>query len=132
VPVGNFQYFTNGCIGIDGDRILDHACFVLLDDVDLLGLLVHVHVLVDDANATFLGHGNRQARFGDGIHSCGHQRRPEIDFPGQPGAKIYISGQDFGIGGDKRDIIESKGFTGQFHYGRPPPLRVFGMRRRPA
>src|SRR3546814_7415336 len=42
-------------------RFADHAGFEVLDPRDLLGLALGAHVLVDDADAAKLGHGDGQA-----------------------------------------------------------------------
>ena len=46
-------------VGMDGDRVDHHAAFELLDLADLVGLRLGIEVLVDDADAAGLGHGDR-------------------------------------------------------------------------
>ena len=43
------------------------------------GLRLDGHVLVDDADAAFLRHGDGEARLGDGVHGGGHQRQVQAD-----------------------------------------------------
>src|SRR5690554_8113742 len=58
VLVGQLEQLGHGGVGVNGDRILDHTGLELLDLAHLVGLLLDGHVLVDDADAAFLGHGN--------------------------------------------------------------------------
>src|SRR5690606_23710287 len=68
VLVSQLEQFGHGRVSPNGDRVLDNASLELLDLANLVGLLLDGHVLVDDADAAFLGHGNRQAGFGHGVH----------------------------------------------------------------
>src|SRR5690606_14354309 len=54
--------------GRDSDRVNDNAELVALDARHFAGLLVGGKIFMDDANTAFLGHGNGQARLGDGVH----------------------------------------------------------------
>ena len=49
------QHFADGRLGAHRDRVVDDAALETLDAGDLAGLLVDRHVLVDDADAAFLG-----------------------------------------------------------------------------
>ena len=53
---------------IDGDWIFYDATLELLNASDLLGLLLHREVLVDDTNAALLSERNGKTCFGHGIH----------------------------------------------------------------
>ena len=55
-------------VGTDGQGIDHHSGFELLDLPHLRGLAVGIKIAVDDADAAGLRHGDRHARFGDGIH----------------------------------------------------------------
>ncbi|MNO76459.1 hypothetical protein D3C76_675330 [compost metagenome] len=85
VLAGQFEQVTHRGIGLDGDRVLDHAGLELLDLAHFGSLLLDGHVLVDDADAAFLGHGNGQTGFGHGIHGGGNQRNIQLDATGQTG-----------------------------------------------
>ena len=63
-----FERVGDGLLGRDGDGVDDHAGFGALDLVDLAGLLLDGEVAMDDADAALLGHGDGQARLGDGVH----------------------------------------------------------------
>lgn len=73
VLTGQFEQVTNGRVSLDGDRILDHTRFELLDLAHFGSLLLDGHVLVDDADAAFLSHGDCQTGFSDGVHSGGNE-----------------------------------------------------------
>ena len=81
---------------------MDDGSLVALDLAHLGGLLLDAHVLVDDANATFLRHGDGQAGFGDGVHGSGNQRNVQLDFAGQAGLEADILRQNLGISGIRR------------------------------
>ncbi len=72
----------DGLLGRDGDGVDDHAGFRALDAVDLEGLLLHGEVAMDDAQAALLGHGDGQARLGDGIHRGRDEGRGQGDVTG--------------------------------------------------
>ena len=110
VQAGQVEQVAHGGVGVDGDRVLDHASLELLDLADFAGLLFDGHVLVDDADAAFLGHGNGQARFGHGIHGSGNQRNVQLDAAGQTGLETDFIGQYLGIARYKEDIVEGQGF----------------------
>lgn len=119
VLAGHLQQFDDLGRGGHGDRVADDGRFVLLDLADFRGLLLDAHVLVDDADAAFLGHGDGQAGFGHGIHRGGYQRDVQFDAAGQASFQTHVLGQDFGITGDQKDVVESQGFlTDSQHGGR--------------
>ena len=88
--------------------IIDDAVFAALDPIDLIGLLADRHILMDDAEATFPGHGDGHAAFGDGIHGGADERGIEVDIPGQAGADIDIGGQHIAVGRHHQDVIEGE------------------------
>ena len=54
--------------GWDGDRVAHHTGFEALDLRYLARLFFGGEIFVDDADAAFLGDGDRQPRLGDRIH----------------------------------------------------------------
>ena len=62
-----------GLVGVDGDGFTTMPDFELLDPADLGGLFLRRHVLVDDADAAGLGHGDRHRRLGHGVHRGGDE-----------------------------------------------------------
>ena len=81
-------------VGVDGERVHHHAGFELLDLADLGGLLGGLEVLVDDADAALLGHGDGHGGLGDGVHGGGDDRDVERDGAGEAGARVGGGGQD--------------------------------------
>ena len=59
-----------GLVGVDGDGVHHHAGFELLHPADLGGLFLRRHVLVDDADAAGLGHGDGHRALGHGVHAA--------------------------------------------------------------
>ena len=88
-----------------------YARFVFFDDLDLLRLLFQRHVLVDDADAPFLRHGDGQAGFRDGVHGGGDQRRVEVDLTGQARLQPDITGKDLRVGRHQGDVVKGEGFA---------------------
>ena len=95
----------------DGKRIDHHAGLVLLHLPHLRGLPVDVEVAVDDAETASLRHGDRHARFGDGIHGGGHDRNVERNGAGDAGADVGFGGQDVGQAGLQQHVVERVGFV---------------------
>ncbi len=120
VLVSQFDQFGNGSAGVDGDRVTDHTGFEFLDLADFGGLLLDGHVLVDDAHATFLRHGNRQTGFGDGIHRSRQQRDVQFDTTGQTGLETHVLGQDLGVSGHQENVIKGKCFLANTQHSRLP------------
>ena len=93
---------------MDGERVHHHAGLEFLDAADLGGLLGGVEVLVDDAHAAVLGHGDGHRGLGDGVHRRGDQRDVERDGAGEPGAGVGGGGQHLGIGGHQQHVVEGE------------------------
>src|SRR6185295_3592085 len=94
----------------NGDRVFDDAAFKAFDLRYLRGLCTGSHVLVNYPDSAFLRDGNRQARFGYGVHRGGQQRNIETDGTREPGGQAYIAGQDGGVGRNQQNIVEGQGF----------------------
>src|SRR5690606_1823637 len=91
-----------------------------LDLAHLGSLLLDGHVLVDDANAAFLSHGDGQTRLGDRVHGSGQQRNVQFDAAGQAGLQADILGQYLGITENEQDVVESECFLADAQHGRAP------------
>ena len=87
-----------------------------LDFGNLGSLLLSREVLVDDADAAFLSHGNGQIGFGNRVHSGGHHRKIQGDFAGQTRAQLHIAGENFGVGGDEQNVVEGKCLLKETHF----------------
>ena len=57
-------------VGTNRNRVAHNAGLVALDFGHFSGLLLGGHVLVDDAYAAFLSHGNGQIAFAHRVHGC--------------------------------------------------------------
>ena len=105
------QRLAHRAVGRDGERVDDHAGFELLDPAHLLRLRRRLHVLVDDAKAAHLRHGDGQPALGDGIHRRGQQRDAEGDRFRHPGFERGPGRQHRGRGGFQRYVVEGEGFS---------------------
>ena len=70
---------------------------------------------MDDADAAFLRQGNREARFGDGIHRRRNQRNVERNIAGKAGFDGSVARQNRRVRGDEQEVVEGVGFTGKPH-----------------
>ena len=95
---------------MDGDRIDHDARFELLDLAHLVGLLLGREILVDDADAAGLRHGDRHGCFGHRIHRRRHQWNAELDRAREPGTRVGLVGQDGRGGRLQEDVIEGERF----------------------
>ena len=100
----------------DRDRIAHDAGLESLDSSDFARLLRWREILVDDADAAFLGDGDGKPGLGDGVHGSGHQRDVQRDAPGQSGRQRGITGKDVGEGGNEQDVVEGQRFLGKSHW----------------
>ena len=111
VRLGQGQHIADGGFRADGDRVADDTGLELLDLGHFRGLLFQAEILVDDAHAAELGHGDGQAGFGDGIHGCGQDRKLQLQVASQPRFEVDVLGQDGRMGGDERDVVVSECFS---------------------
>ena len=103
--------------GGDSDRIVHNRGFITLYFAYFSRLLLDGHVFVHDTNTAFLGHGNCQARFGDGVHGSGQQWNIDFNLAGQASLEGDVLGQYFGVTGDKEYIIKCEGFLTDTQHG---------------
>ena len=80
------------------------------------------HVLVDDADAAFLRHRDREARLGDGVHRGRHDRHVEADGAGEVRGQVDVARQEVGVSGDEEDVVEGERFLENAH-GWDPAYR---------
>ncbi|MNT19064.1 hypothetical protein D3C72_1543010 [compost metagenome] len=109
--LGQGQHVADGGFRADGDRVADDAGLELLDLGHFGGLLLHAQVLVDDAHAAQLCHGDGQACFGDGVHGGGQDRKLELQVARQPRFEVDVLGQDGRMSGDERDVVVGESFS---------------------
>ena len=99
---------AHGVLRRKEERINDNAVLGALDHIDLIGLTLNGHVLVNDADAALTGDGDGHAILGDGIHSGTDKRDIQPDFLCQIGVQIPISGQHIAGGGDQQHVVKGK------------------------
>ena len=119
---GQVQDLTDAGVGADRDRVADDAGLEFLHLAHLPGLLLRAHVLVNDAYAALLGHGDGQASLGHGVHGGRHEGDIQLDGAGQLCLQADFPGQDLGIGGNQQNIVESEGFFGNAHFRERPDM----------
>ncbi len=93
-------------LGIDRDRIGDHAAFVFLDYFDFGRLIFHRQVTMDEAEAAQLRARDRGRGLGDGIHRTCDQRYVEPDAPAQHGGHVALMGQHVGFLREQKHIVK--------------------------
>ena len=115
VLIGDVQHVAHRHVLRDRDRVLDHAAFEALDLGHFGRLSLRRHILVDDADAAFLGDRNRQARLGHGVHGRRCHGNVQRDVAGEPGFEADFAREDGRVGGNEQDIVEGKGFLHHTH-----------------
>ena len=101
---------ADGLLGREGDRVEDDAVLGPLDLGDLPPLGLDGEVLVDDADAAFLGQGDGQGGLGDRIHGRRDDRDVDRDVFREPGAGVRLVGHEIALARDQEDIIECNAF----------------------
>ena len=76
----------------------------------LSGLLLHAHVLVDDAYSAFAGHGNGHGGLRDGVHCRGGKGNVQRNVFGESALKGHFAGKDLRIGGHQKDVVKGDAF----------------------
>ena len=97
--------------GIEEEGVCDDAVFRTLYHINLLGLYIDAHVLVDNSNAALPGYGYGHAVLGDGIHGGTHDRHIQLDFSGKVGGEIHVCRQNITLCRDQQHIVKGKPFT---------------------
>ena len=95
-----------GGTALYGNGIVDHAVFGTLYGMDLTGLLLDRHILMDYTDTTFTGYGDGHFRFCDRIHGRRYNRDVQGYTTGKTGGKIHFAGKHIGKRGDKKDVVE--------------------------
>ena len=108
---GEGHEFADRGFRANGDGVADHPGLELLDRPDFPGLGFHGQVLVDVADAAFLGQGDGESGLRYGVHRGGDQRDIEVDSARQAGAEIDFGGEGLGVGRHKEDVIECQSFV---------------------
>src|SRR5439155_15024463 len=95
---------ADALVGRQGDRIDDDAVFAALDLVHFACLVGDGQVLVNDADAAFLGQGDGQVAFGHGIHRGRDNGQIEANIPGQLRAHVHVAGDDVAVAGLQENV----------------------------
>ena len=112
-----------GSVGRERDRVEDHAVLGPFDLGDLPPLGLDGEVLVDDADAAFLGQGNGQGGLRDRIHGRRDDRDIDRDIAGQVGARIRLAGHEIALARDEQDIIKGNPFGDNLAMVHPSLLK---------
>ena len=102
------ERFAHRAVGRDGQRVDHHAGLEFLDPADLLRLGFGRHILVDDAEAACLRHGDGEPAFGHRVHGGRNQRDAEADFVGDLGIDGGLSRQHRRGRRDQRHVVEGE------------------------
>ncbi len=94
-----------GDVRAHGERIVDHAGFGTLDDVDLGGLVVDGKIAVQHADAAVTGHGDRHVGFGDGVHCGGDRRDLHRDVAGEVSGGVHLGRDDIRLVRQQQHIV---------------------------
>jgi hypothetical protein len=90
VPLHQVERLVERRLRSHRDRVDDHSGFELLDLLDLARLLLDAEILVQDADAAMLRHGDRHGRLGNRVHGGGDQGDAELDLARKSGADIDL------------------------------------------
>ncbi len=88
----SFQHLADGHLWRYRDGLTDHAAFEFLHLGHFGGLRLDGHVLVEDAHAAFLRHGDGQARLGDRVHGGREDGQSQPDAARELRSKVYFAG----------------------------------------
>src|SRR5256886_5136941 len=99
-------------VGAERDRVHDHPRFAALDAVDLRGLAVDRHVLVDHADPAQARHADRHLRLGDGIHGGGDNRDVQRNGASEAAGDGDVAGMHRRVTGHEQDVVKGEGDVG--------------------
>ena len=92
-------------VGADRHGVRDAPRLRALDEVDLVGLILDRQVAVQHTHATLARHGNRHARFGDGVHRRRNERNVEGDLARQLRRRVDLGRDDVGLAGQQQNVV---------------------------
>ncbi|MNW57397.1 hypothetical protein D3C74_352040 [compost metagenome] len=88
-------------------RIRDNATFGALHTVYLFRLLLHGHILMNNADAALTGNGDRHGCFSDRIHTRAHQRNVQLHILAQYRRQINFLWQHLRFTRHQQHIVKS-------------------------
>ena len=112
--------------GVERGRIEDDSVGAAFDLLDLLGLPLDGHVLVDDAKPPLQGKCDGHFGFGHGIHRGAEQRDVQADALREPGGDVDLGRHDLAITGLQQNVVEGQSLDIRVLYGswRSAPRQV--------
>ncbi len=81
---------SDGMLGSKRERIGDDTILASLDLVDLIGLSLYRHILMDDTYTALSGHRYSHTMLRYGVHSRTHKRNVEFDLLGEIGGYVHL------------------------------------------
>ena len=112
--IHDLEGVADECVLADGYGVQDHAVLRPLHFAHLVGLVLDGHVLVDHADAAFLGNGNGHGMLGHRVHGSRHHRDVEGDAAGELCTGIHLPGKYLTVCRKQQDIIVGETFLGKF------------------
>ena len=106
------QSLAHRLVLVDGHGVGDHAVLGTLDLPDLGRLGGDAHIFMNHADASFPCQGDGHRRFGDGVHSGGHNRDVQLDVAGKASMQADFPRKDFGVRRDEQYVVKSEAFQG--------------------
>ncbi len=102
---------SQGCPRTQGDGLEDHAALGTLHSIHLRALSLGGHVLVDDPDPAFPGHGDRHLILRHRVHGGRDERYREANVAGESRRHIDILGMDSGSSWCEKDVVERQRFA---------------------
>ena len=92
------------------EGLVDNTVFATLYTLNLVGLLLDRHILVNNADTAFPSDGDGHAGLRYGIHCRGDQRNVQTDGGGEVGGGVDVCRQNVAFCGDQQYVIVGKTF----------------------
>ena len=108
VLVHEFIRIGQGIVRSQVDRVHNDAMLGTLDQLHFPGLFINAHILVNDADTAFTGHGNGHFRFRHRIHAGTHNRNIETDMSCEVRAHVHVPWKNGGMGRNQEHIVKGK------------------------
>jgi hypothetical protein len=97
-------------LGSEGDRVEDHPALGALHAVDLGGLSIDRHVLVDHADPAGSRDGDRHLGLGDGVHRRRDERHVQRDPAREPRRDVDVAWVRRGAPRHEENVVEGQGY----------------------
>ena len=100
------ERFVDAVLGRQRDRVDDHAALGSLHAIDFRRLLFDREILVDDADAAVLRHGDGQPGFRDGIHRRAGDRHVQLNVAREPARDVDLARNDRRMSRHQKHIVK--------------------------